>query len=178
MSILTKPTAAQLRMRAEAAEAAAFEAERLVSTARVDAARSLADADTAGAQRARALAAVQAVQAETQRDLAAELHRRANDAERAEALAAYEKLRSAAERCVKQGDRALRSLLVEMARGFADAQAAQREAAMACHHAANAYERLPADAGATPPPTPVDPLLTNGPQITRFGTLSAWRVME
>ena len=178
MNFLTKPTAAQFRVRAEAAEAAAFEAERLANQARVDAARCLADGDLAGAQRARSIAAVQTSEAETQHDLADELHRRTGGAERAEAVEAYEKLRRAAEQLVGKGDRALRSLLIDMEQRFATTQATQREAWMACHHAANAYSRLPADTDVTPPPTPADPMLTNGSEVTRFGALSAWRVAE
>ena len=53
MGILTKTTAAELRQRAEAAEAAAGLADQRAAAARVEAARSLADANAEGARTAR-----------------------------------------------------------------------------------------------------------------------------
>jgi hypothetical protein len=178
MGILTKTTAADLRQRAEAAEAASGLAEQRAAAARMEAARSLADANAEGARNARTRAIEQATEADTQRDLAAELHRRADVAMREEALAAYDKLRRAAARSVADSERAIRAALAELGATLPAAQAAYREAFVACQAASDAVARLPEGVVVTEhPPAPFDPLLTDGFTMTRFGALPVWKVL-
>jgi hypothetical protein len=177
MGILTKTTAADLRQRAEAAEAAAGLADQRAAAARVEAARSLADANAEGARTARTRAIEQATEADTQRDLAAELHRRADAAAREEALAAYDKLRRAAARSVADSERAIRAALAELGTALPAAQEAHREAFLSCQAATDAFSRLPDGVVAQHPPSPFDPLLTDGIAMTRFAALPVWKVM-
>jgi len=177
MGILTKTTGADLRQRAEAAEAAAGLADQRAAAARVEAARSLADANAEGARTARTRAIEQATEADTQRDLAAELHRRADAAAREEALAAYDKLRRAATRSVADSERAIRAALAELGTALPAAQEAHREAFLSCQAATDAFARLPDGVAAQHPPSPFDPLLTDGVALTRFAALPVWKVM-
>jgi hypothetical protein len=178
MKLLTKTTAADLRQRAEAAEAASGLADQRAAAARMEAARSLADANAEGARTARTRAIEQATEADTQRDLAAELHRRADAAAREEALAAYDKLRANAARSVANSERAIRAVLSELGAALPVAQEAHREAILSCQAASEAFARLPEGVvEAQHPPALFDPLLTDGFTMTRFGSLPVWKVL-
>ncbi len=177
MGIVTKSSAADLRRRAEAAKQASVLADEHAGAARAEAARCLADGNAEGARTARARAIEQASEAETQHDLADELHRRAIEAEKAEALAAYEALHRTARRSAADAEKGVRAALADVAAALTAAQAAQNEARTACQTAATAYMRLPDGVQADPPPSPFDPMLTNGITLTHFATLPIWRVM-
>lgn len=176
MGILTKTTAADLRQRAEAAEQASAESDRRAGAARAEAAGFLADGNAEGARRARSRAIELATEAETQRDLAAELHRRADEAAKAERLAAYNRMRSDAAKASAEAERLIRSLLDEMGPRIVAAKEAQQAASAKCHAVTTAFYDMPQELGAPPPPTAFDPMLTDGFASTRVRALHAWRI--
>jgi colicin import membrane protein/SWI/SNF-related matrix-associated actin-dependent regulator 1 of chromatin subfamily A len=176
MGILTKTTAADLRQRAEAAAQAAAEADRRANAARAEAAGFLADGNDEGANRARNRTIELATEAETQRDLAAELHRRADEAAKAERLAAYTRMRSDAEKASAHAESLIRSLLDEMGPRILAAQEAQQAASAKCHAVTMLFFDMPEELGAAPPPSAFDPMLTDGFTSTRVRALHVWRI--
>lgn len=178
MGILTKTTAADLRQRAESAEQAAAEADRRAGAARAEAASCLADGDAEGARRARSRAIELATEAETQRDLAAELHRRADETAKAERLAAYEAQRRDAAKAAADAERLMRTVLVDIGEKLSAAQAVHREAMAKCWAASRAFDELSQEAGVKPPPSAFDPFLSNGLFSARFAELPVWQITE
>jgi SWI/SNF-related matrix-associated actin-dependent regulator 1 of chromatin subfamily A len=173
-----QPTAEELRARAAAAEAAATEAERQASAARAEAASALADGDAQGALAARNRAVQHVAEAEQQRDLAAELARRAAAAERAEVLANYRALVAAAMTANSDAEAAVTAALAEAEAAMERAQSVVSAALEAAATAGVAFRRLPPDlvAEAGEPPEAVNPHVTCGNGVPlRFFTARPWR---
>lgn len=176
MGILTKTTAADLRQRAEAAGHTAADADQRAGASRAEAAGFLADGNAEGARRARSRAIELATEAETQRDLAAELHRRADEAAKVERIAAYNKARIDAAKASAEAERLIRSLLDDMRPRMAAAQKAQQLALAKYSAVINSHMDLPEREDVASPTPAFDPILTNGPSLTTFGALSVWRI--
>lgn len=176
MGILTRTTAAELRQRAEVAELAAADADRHASVARAEAAGFLADGNAEAARRARSRAIELATEAETQRDLAAELRRRADETAKVERIAAYNKARIDAAKASAEAERLIRSLLDDMGPRMGAAQKAQQLALARFSAVMNTYLDLPEREEVEPPAPGFDPIITNGPSLTTFGALSVWRI--
>ena len=177
MNFLSKTSAADLRQRADTAEQNATAADQRAGAARAEAAGCLADGNAEGARRARGRAIELATEADTQRDLAAELHRRGEEAAKAERLAAYGKARADAAKAAADTERLIRGLLDEMAPRILAVKAAHQVASAKCQAVSMSFIDLPQELEAEAPPSVFDPLLTDGVSMTRFGALPAWRLL-
>ena len=82
-----------------------------------------------------------------------------------------------AARSVADSERTIRAALAELGTALPAAQAAHREAILSCQAASDAFSRLPEGVVAQHPPSPFDPLLTDGVAMTRFAALPVWKVM-